>query len=79
MIFRSYSVDSLFEKVAYLYDNSDECSRMGKNAYQTITTEWSAQTAAQRLVQLSESILAGKEISFEDGPCSKAYPVVAIN
>lgn len=75
MIFRSCSGDSLFEKVAYLYDNPDVCSRMGKNAYQTITTEWSARTAAHRLVQLSESILAGNEISFKDGPCSKAFPV----
>lgn len=75
MIFRSCSVDSLFEKVAYLYDNPDVCSRMGKNAYQTISTEWSARTAAQRLVHLSESILTGNEISFEDGPCSKAFPV----
>ena len=79
MIFRSCSVGSLFEKVAYLYDNPDVCSKMGKNAYQTITTEWSARNAAQRLVQLSESILAGHEIKFEDGPCSKAYPIVANN
>ena len=77
MIFRSCSIDSLFEKMAYLYDNLDECHRMGRNAYQTITTEWSARTAAQRLVNLSESILAGKEIIYEDGPCSKAYPIVA--
>lgn len=75
MIFRSCSVDSLHEKVAYLYDNPEECVKLGKNAYQTITTEWSAHNAAERLVKLSESILAGHEISFDDGPCSKAYPI----
>ena len=77
LIFKSGSVDSLFGKVAYLYDNPEVCSQLGRHAYQTITTEWSARSAAQRLVQLSESILSGNEIIFEDGPCSKAYPVVA--
>lgn len=77
MIFKSCSIESLFEKVAYLYDNPEVCRTLGKNAYQTITTEWSARTAAQRLLQLSESILAGNEIMFEDGPCSKAYPIAA--
>lgn len=75
LIFKSCSVDSLYEKVAYLYDNPELCSQLGKQAYQTITTEWSARSAAQRLVQLSESILNGNEITFEDGPCSKAYPI----
>ena len=37
----------------------------------------SAQNAAERLVKLSESILSGHEIEFEDGPCSKAYPISA--
>lgn len=75
LIFKSCSVDSLLEKVAYLYDNPEVCGQLGKRAYQTITTEWSARSAAQRLVQLSESILNGNEITFEDGPCSKAYPI----
>ena len=75
LIFRSCSVDSLYEKVAYLYDNPEDCSKYGKQAYQTITTEWSSMNAAQRLLQLSEGILTNHEIAFEDGPCSKAYPI----
>lgn len=77
LIFKSCSADSLYENVAYLYDNPSQVDAFGRNAYQRITTEWSAQNAAGRLVKLSESILSGHEIEFEDGPCSKAYPISA--
>lgn len=77
LIFKSCSADSLYENVAYLYDNPSLADALGCNAYQTITTEWSAQNAAEHFVKLSESILSGHEIEFEDGPCSKAYPVSA--
>ena len=75
LIFKSCSVKSLFEKVVTLYDNRALCDKLGKAAYHTITTDWSAQLAAERLVELSESILRGGEIYFEDGPCSKAKPM----
>ena len=75
LIFQSGSSFSLFENVAYLYDNLNVAKDFGFRAYQTITGEWSAQNAAKRLILLSESILKGNEILFEDGPCSKAYPV----
>jgi len=74
LIFESRSVDSLFENVIKLYDNPTLCEQYGKRAYETITTDWSAKLAAERLVSLSESILLGKEIEFTDGPCSKALP-----
>ncbi|MCR4903434.1 MAG: glycosyltransferase [Butyrivibrio sp.] len=75
LIFKSGSVSSLFENLACLYDNPNLCAEYGRNAYSTITTDWSANVAAERLVKLSESILGGNEISFEDGPCAKAYPI----
>jgi len=75
LIFKSCSDESLYEKVAFLYDNPAIRKKFSLNAYKTITTEWSADNAAKRLVQLSESILAGEEITFEEGPCSKAYPI----
>lgn len=73
LIFKSCSVNSLFENVVQLYDSPELCQEYGRKAYQTITTKWSAYQAAERLVRLSESILDGNEISFADGPCSKAY------
>lgn len=75
LIFKSCNSESLFEKVVFLYDNRMKCDELGCKAYQTITTDWSAQLAADRLVKLSESIISGHEVSFPDGPCSKAYPV----
>ena len=75
LIFKSCSADSLYENVAYLYDNPRLCEEYGKKAYHTISTDWSAKLAAERLVKLSESILSGNEIIFESGPCSKAYPI----
>ncbi len=75
LIFKSCSDESLFERVAYLYDNPGVRDEYARKAYHTITTDWSAQLAAERLVSLSESILAGQEISFEEGPCSKAVPL----
>lgn len=75
LIFESCSAESLFENVVKLYDNPVLCNQYGKRAYETITTNWSAKTAAQRLITLSESILRGKEVEFEEGPCSKALPV----
>lgn len=75
LVFNSRSVKSLYEKVSLLYDNPEMCDIFGRKAYQTITTDWSVQTAASRLVNLSESILSGNEIAYEEGPCSKAYPI----
>lgn len=74
LIFKSCSVDSMFGCVARLYDDRSFCEKLGRNAISTITTNWSAETAAKRLVELSDSILRCDEISFEDGPCSKALP-----
>lgn len=75
LIFKSRSNKSLFENVAYLYDNRDKCEEFGRAAYHTITEDWSGKVGAERLVQLSESILAGNEMLFKGGLCSKAYPV----
>lgn len=76
LVFKSCSVESLFENVSYLYDNPEKRNEYSKKAYSTITTDWSADNAAKRLVQLSESIQAGEEITFDEGPCSKAYPTI---
>lgn len=77
IIFKSKSLQSLFEQVCKLYDDRQYCENLGRNAYKTITTEWSAQTAAKRFIELSESILKGSEQLFIDGPCSKATPIDA--
>lgn len=74
LVYESKNVDMLYEKVKYLLDNQEEQERLGKNAYKTIREEWNSEVAAERLVNLTECILAGKNNSdlFKKGPCSKA-------
>lgn len=73
-VYESGNENELFRKVKYLLDNPSEAERVGKNAYQTIVTEWNAEVAAERFLQLSQHILAGEKSPdlFGSGPCSKA-------
>lgn len=74
LIYHSGNVDELFEKVKYLLDNPGEQERLSKAAYETIVGEWNAEVAAERLINLSEHLLAGEKYPdlYQTGPCSKA-------
>ena len=74
LIYHSGNVDELFEKVKYLLDNPGEQERLGKSAYETIVCEWNAEVAAERLINLSEHLLAGEKYPdlYPAGPCSRA-------
>lgn len=77
MIFLSEDEDSLYRKVKCLLDDPAEQKRLGRAAYDTVSQMWNADVAAQRLVELSESILQGETspINSPEGPCSVA-PVI---
>jgi glycosyltransferase involved in cell wall biosynthesis len=64
--------DIACEQVAKLLLNKKLCDSFIKAAYQTIQEDWSADCAAQRLVQLSKALLNGNGCVFFSGPCSKA-------
>ena len=73
-IYDKGNVDALYEHVKYLLDHFEKAAQMGKNAYETIISMWSAEPAAQRLLTLCENLLAGKKKApYAQGPCSKAY------
>ena len=74
LIYHSGDVDAVYEHVKYLLDNPEEQKRLGSAAYETITGLWNAEVAAQRLLILSEHLLAGEKYPdlYEDGPCSRA-------
>lgn len=74
LIYKSGDVDGLYENVKYLLDNPSEQERLGCAAYETITGLWNAEVAAQRLMTLSEHLLAGEKYPdlYKDGPCSRA-------
>lgn len=74
LIYKSGDVDGIYQNVKNLLDNPGEQERLGSAAYETITGLWNAEVAAQRLITLSEHLLAGEKYPdlFEEGPCSKA-------
>lgn len=74
LIYHSGNIQELYESVKYLLDNPSEQEKMGKKAYETIVNDWNAHKAAERLVKLSEKLLAGEKSPnlYQNGPCSKA-------
>lgn len=62
----------MFDSVALLLENPDLCKKLGMNAYTTLANVWNPANAAERFLVLASSLLTGKEVIFEDGPCSKA-------
>ncbi len=73
-IYEDGNIDDLYQKVKALMDDSEKRKHFGKNAYETMITEWNAENAAKRFIALSEAILAGESQPniFESGVCSKA-------
>ena len=74
LIYDTCDVDGLYERVKYLLDHPDEARKLGRRAYETITEEWNAETAAQRLLELCESLLEDQRSPdlYKSGPCSRA-------
>lgn len=70
-VFESGDWDSAFHKITGLLDNSGLREKYGKNAYQTVSTQWNAQNAAQRLCTLAAQLEAGMDTPFSQGVCSK--------
>ena len=74
LVYSTCNVDELYEKVKYLLVHPKACREMGRKAYETMTEQWNAETAAKRLLVLSEALLCREptHILYENGPCSKA-------
>ena len=72
LTYENGNVDALYDHVKYLLDHPAECEKLGNGAYRTITQVWSAETAAERIVQTCQKLLAGEKSFYKDGPCSKA-------
>ena len=73
LVYESGRVDSLTERVAALLDAPDKSEALGRSAHDMLVSKWNAESAAERLLTLSEHLLRGDEsFAFDDGPCSKA-------
>lgn len=73
LCYKSCDVDDLYNKVKYLLEHAEYRNTIGRKAYETIITLWNAETAAQRLVSLSEKFLQNEKSVdlYEEGPCSR--------
>ena len=79
IIFRDKNIDDLTQKVKALLSEPSRMSELGRNAYDSIASEWSPRIAAERFMKLSEALSQGmKGDIFSEGPCSPA-PVMRDN
>ena len=71
-VYPAGNVQALADQVKMLLEDAETIHRMGKNAYDTMREQWNADIAAERLVKLAETILAGEKNPnlYADGPCS---------
>lgn len=72
LIYKNGNIAELSQLVEMLIRNSHVCEKLGLEAYRTISEEWNAQNAVNRLIELLEAMLNGSSIRFENGPCSMA-------
>lgn len=75
LIYKEGDFENLYSLVKSLMDDEEYRTNMGINAYRTIDEVWNAEVAAERFLTLCKCLEEGKDTPYEDGPCSKAYPV----
>lgn len=74
LLFESENAHSLYSKILWAINHQVDGQIIRSNAYKTVKEDWSPKRAAKNLYQLCEDLLAGKESSINEGPCSKALP-----
>ena len=62
------------QRVEALLSDQNYRSKLGINAYKTLSETWNADVAAERFIALADLLRAKKDVSnlFLDGPCSVA-------
>lgn len=70
LMYNSYK--ELKENVKLAINDKALRNKLSKNAYKTITGDWSATVAANNLFSLFEYILNNKDFNITEGPASKA-------
>lgn len=73
LIYQDGNIEDLYKKVKMLLDNDDICSLYGEKAYKTITDQWNAEVAVERLLKISQCLLEKNHSElYLSGPCSFA-------
>ena len=74
MIYKDGNIEELYSHVKKLIDDSGFRKEMARRAYDTMISEWNPENAADKLLDISNKILAGETQPFPytEGVCSKA-------
>lgn len=77
LIYRSGDLSALTDRIEALLRDPERQRELGEKAYRTIVGQWNAETAADRLLRLSDALLRGEEaqVLYTEGPCSAAPPI----
>lgn len=75
LIYRNDDFNDFYNKVKLLINDKNLCKEIGTNAYRTIDELWNAKVAAERFMVLAKKLSIGQDTPYNDGPCSKAYPI----
>ena len=76
MVYPDGSYEKMEEAVRYLLAHPEARRKMGREAYQTITSKWNAQHAAKELLRMIEGLREGRIEPAKEGPLSPA-PVIS--
>lgn len=71
-IYKFADINELTKKLKVLIENENLRETFGRQAYKTITQDWSSTIAAQRFINLAKTIANNEEYRrlYNDGPCS---------
>lgn len=72
LVYPGDSYEKMEELVLHLFQNWDECKKMGRAAYETIRDTWNADKAAQELLIFSRGLMQGDVLPAPAGPLSAA-------
>lgn len=74
LIFKSENVDSLYNKVTTLLNNTAYSEKLAEEAYKTMVHQWSPEKATECLIKLFNTIIDNHLTNYNEteGPCSWA-------
>ena len=73
LLYQDGNFEDLYGKVKQLLDDPAKAHTLGQQAYETITSLWNAESAADRLLDLIQDLQEhGLSQRYSSGPCSKA-------
>lgn len=73
-LFRSEDGDSLYRAIYDLVVDRQLREQYTRQAYKTISEDWSPKRAAANFLELSDCLLNNRQCSIDSGPCSVAVP-----